>query len=79
MLDELTRHAGWPVLVDFLLVISQSAKKRVLNGNLDSLDEYKSVTGELVGIHKAIDAPGVVAKMLLDERTRRIDNEEPLV
>ena len=78
LLAELTRHPGWPVLVDFLEVISRGAKKRVLNGNLDSIDAYKSVTGELVGIYKAIDAPTVVASMLENEKARRIENEEPL-
>lgn len=78
LLQELTRHPGWPVLVDFLEVISRSAKKRVLNGNLDSIDAYKSVTGELVGIHKAIDAPSVVAGMLENERARRVERDEAL-
>ena len=78
LLQELTRHPGWPVLVDFLEVISRSAKKRVLNGNIDSIDAYKSVTGELVGLHKAMDAPVVVAMMLENEKERRRENDEPL-
>lgn len=78
MLDELTRHPGWPVLVDFLEVISRSAKLRVLNGNLKSFDDYNAVTGELVGIHKAIDAPAVVAGMLEEEKRQRVESEEPL-
>lgn len=78
LLTELTRHPGWPVLVDFLMVISDSAKRRVLNGHMDSIDAYKSVTGELVGIHKAVDAPSVVAGMLENETTRRRDNDEAI-
>lgn len=79
MLDELTRHPGWAVLVDFLEVISRAQKLRVLNGNIDSHDSYKSITGELVGIHKAIDAPKVVAKMLEDEKAQRVERDEPIV
>jgi hypothetical protein len=76
LLNELTRHPGWPVLVDFLEVISRAAKLRVLNGKLDSIDAYKSVTGELVGIHKAIDAPSVVAGMLEEEKRQRVERDE---
>lgn len=78
LLTELTRHPGWPVFVDFLEVISRSAKRRVLNGQLDSHDTYKAVTGELVGIHKAIDAPSVVHGMLENEQNRRRENDESL-
>lgn len=78
LLNELTRHPGWPVLIDFLETISRGAKKQVLNGYLDSIGAYKSVTGELVGIHKAIDAPAVVATMLEEEKRQRIEADEPV-
>lgn len=78
LLTELTRQPGWPVLVDFLEVISRSAKKRLLNGNIADFDAYKAVTGELVGIYKAIDAPSVVAGMLENETTRRRESDEPI-
>lgn len=78
MLQELTRHPGWPVLVDFLETVSIGAKKQVLNGYINSIDAYKSVTGELVGIHKAIDAPSVVLGMLEEEKRQRIEADAPV-
>lgn len=78
LLNELTRHPGWPVLVDFMETISNSAKRRVLNGKMPTVEEYKSVTGELVGIHKVLDAPTVVAEMLEEEKAQRVEHEVPL-
>ena len=79
MLDELKRHPGWDVLVDFMETISRAAKLRVLNGKLVSVEDYKSVTGELVGIHKVLDAPAVVMGMLEEEKRQRIEAEAPIV
>lgn len=78
-LNELTRHPGWAVLVDFMETISRAAKLRVLNGGIDNLDAYKSITGELVGIHKVLDAPSVVRGMVEEEKRQRVEREEPIV
>lgn len=77
MLEELTRHAGWPVLVDYLHTITTMAKHAILNGNVADFERYKAITGELIGIHKAIDAPAVVAGILASEKKRRIEADEP--
>lgn len=77
-LEELTRHPGWPVLVDFMETISRAAKLRVLNGKLMSVEEYKSVTGELIGIHKVLDAPSVVQGMLQGEVRQRDESGSPV-
>lgn len=77
-MNELTRHPGWPVLVDFMETISNPAKRRVLNGQQQTIEEYKSVTGELVGIHKVLDAPAVVAGMLEEEKAQRVEREVSL-
>lgn len=78
LLNELTRHPGWPVLVDFMETVSRAAKLRVLNGKLGTVDEYKSITGELVGIHKVLDAPAVVQGMLESERDQRVEADESI-
>lgn len=71
MLNELTRHAGWAVLVDYLQATSASMQRRLLNGHISSHEEYKQVSGELVGITKALRAPDQVAQMVRDEVERR--------
>lgn len=79
LLEELTRHPGWPVLVDFMEAISKAAKLRVLNGKLDSIDSYRSTTGELVGIYKVLDAPSVVRGMVEAEQQQRVERDEAIV
>lgn len=71
MLEELTRHAGWPVFVDYLHTIMDADKRAVLNGFIEDQLKYKAVTGKLSGIHTALDAPVIVRKMVDDELGRR--------
>lgn len=78
LLAELKKHAGWPVLVDYLLTRAESNQRRVLQGTIKSYEEYKAITGELVGIDKAIHAADEVFAMVEAERERRVRDDKPL-
>ena len=78
MLNELTRHEGWPILVDYLRALSEGAQRRLLNGHISSHEEYKQISGELVGITKAMRAPEQVAQMVQSEIDRRGERGEPI-
>jgi hypothetical protein len=71
MLYELSEHPGWAVYVDYLETVTRSQKMAVLNGNVTDFERYKSITGELLGIHKALNAPRAVATMVAAELDRR--------
>lgn len=75
MLEELTKHPGWPVFTDYLHTIMRGDKKAILNGFVDDHNAYKSITGKLIGIHTALDAPVVVRQMVNDELERRAERE----
>jgi hypothetical protein len=71
-LNELTKHAGWPVLVDYMLSVKlRPVKERLLAGNIDSLDEYKKVSGFCAGAESVLNAHRVVADVVLREQERR--------
>jgi hypothetical protein len=48
-------------------------QSRIVNGNCETIDDYKLGVGYLKGIHYVIDAPSTVAKMAGDERVRRAE------
>lgn len=75
-LEELTKHPGWPVFVDYLHTIMESDKKAVLNGLHDDIGKYKSATGRLIGIHAALDAPLHVRKAVNGELTKRAERAQ---
>jgi hypothetical protein len=75
-LEELTKHPGWAVLEDFALRRpggSATMQSRIVNGNCESIDDYKLGVGYLKGIHYVIDAPQTVKRMATDERLRRAE------
>lgn len=76
MLDELTRHPGWPVLVDFMETRMAKDKLRVLNGNCQDFDAYRKLTGLFLGVHAVLDAPADVAKMVTTEKEIRGELED---
>ncbi len=78
-LNELTNHPGWPVLVDYMLtVVLKPRKDRILNGNLDSLDEYKRIAGFCQGSEWVLNAHQIIANAVLEEQGRRNEAEQEL-
>ena len=73
-LEELTRHPGWEVLRDYLeSVLMRGDKFRVLNGHMETIEEYKFTTGVLRGIHAVLDTPGHVRNQVSSELQSRAD------
>ena len=79
LIEQLTQHPGWPVLLDWMHQRMMPRKKRLLNGMIPDRDEYLSTTGFLLGIHEIIDAPAKVAELVSNEQQRRQEREEALV
>lgn len=73
-LDELAKHPGWPVLVDFMLTKMKKDKGRVLDGTVKEYSEYQKLTGYFHGVHDTLDAHETVAR--LAENANRILAEE---
>lgn len=64
------------MLVDWLNERMRPVKLRILNGRLDSHDEYLTVTGYCKGIHEVLDAPAIVAQLVENESLRREERKE---
>ena len=78
-LHELTKHPGWPILVDYANdQIMRPMKYRVLNdGNIPELAEYKKLAGFLMGMHRALDIPAEVEKLAANARSRAAAEHTP--
>lgn len=76
MLEELTKHDGWHVFTDYLHTIMDGDKRAILNGFVEDQLKYKHVTGKLVGIHAALDAPAIVRQMVNAELDRRAERSQ---
>lgn len=71
LVDELTSHTGWQVLVDYWHAETKNSKHAVLNGNVASIEKYKALTGELIGVYKVLDTPIRLNGMVEGEAKRR--------
>ncbi len=79
-LQQLTEHPGWAVLVDYIkTVVLAPRKDRLLNGAIDSLDEYKKQAGFCAGAEWVLNAHEVIGNQALRERERREEDAEVLV
>ena len=78
LLDELTRHPGWNVLVELTEQATRAMKLRVLNGGVTSIEDYKAMTGELLGAARVLDAPKAARLMLDAEQKQRVEAEASL-
>jgi len=76
-LEELTKHPGWQVLVDYANHRMEAPKKAVLNAGVKDWDHYVKTTGWLTGVHAALDFPTTVAAMVQTELERRREADEP--
>jgi hypothetical protein len=81
MLNELTRHPGWAVYVDYLHTVMNADKRAILNGAMSNHEQYQKTAGRLVGIHTAIDAHQTIAEMVhrelvIREEIRRAQEDE---
>ena len=63
-LEELTRHPGWPVLVDYAHFgdgMQQSRQKYLLGGLCKTPEEYQKYVGWVSGSQSVLDIPKMVA------------------
>lgn len=68
-LDELTKHPGWEVYVDFVLFGAGGQRhhqQRVISGACKTTEEYQHQVGWIAGSQHALDAPKNVRKMADD-------------
>ena len=62
-LDELTRHPGWAVLVNYAHYgdgMQAQQQKRVLAGSCKTPEEYQRWTGWIAGSQAVLDIPETV-------------------
>ena len=71
LVRELKSHPGWEVLSDYWHQETKNAKHAVLNGNVTSIEKYKAMTGELIGVYKVLDTSVRLDGMVETERQRR--------
>jgi len=63
-LDELTRHPGWQVFVNYAQFgdgMMSAQQARVLNGSCKSPEEYQRWTGWIAGSQAVLNIPATVA------------------
>ena len=70
-MEELTKHPGWPVLVDWLNERMKPVKLAVLNGAPKNFEDYLTKANWLKGITDAIEAPKTIVGLLDSEQVRR--------
>ena len=75
-LEELQKHPGWEVLVDFLRIGMAQRQRQLIGGNVTSMDEYKRLCGSLQGTQYALDAAQAVRAMVTTEAARQGQNDD---
>ena len=78
-LDELTKHPGWEVLTDYVLhgpAGSAKRQHRIVNGGVQSYEDYVRECGWLAGAHHVLDAVETVGAMALGAREQLAEAEE---
>jgi hypothetical protein len=55
-IEQMTRHAGWPLLIDRATDEIGKRQDRILGGRLE-LDEYRHETGILAGMLRVFQLP----------------------
>lgn len=76
LLEELTRHEGWPIFAGYCHAIMDADKRRVLSGHLSDPLEYKAVTGRLVGITDVLNAPIIARQKVNTELEQRLERSQ---
>jgi hypothetical protein len=77
-LDELRQHPGWEVLTDYVQhgpAGSQKRQHRLVNGGVQSYEDYVRECGWLAGAHHVLEAVNTVGDMALAARTQLADAE----
>lgn len=73
-LEELTRHPGWPLLVDLVTAATVTRQKIILSGACKSLEDYAQQTGWIKGAQAALVAPHRMQQRL-DNARERLESE----
>lgn len=63
-LEELTRHPGWPLLVDLITAMTTTRQRLILSGACKTLEDYAQQTGWVKGAQAALDGPAMVQRKL---------------
>jgi hypothetical protein len=61
-IQELTNQPGWSYFTDRAVATIASYQKKILAGGIDSLEDYKKLTGWLEGAAFVLSIPERVAK-----------------
>lgn len=70
-IGELQTHQSWPIYEDWLRHKLQIATKRVLKGDIKSLDDYREEVGFVKGLTIAIKALDDVTELVSNEIKRK--------
>lgn len=77
-LEELAKHPGWQVLVDYVLngpAGSLGRQRRLVNRGAKDFQEYLSECGWLAGAHHVLDAGTAVGQMVATAREQKAADE----
>ena len=78
-INELTRHPGWEVFLDFLRFSPAALAKRqiqLLQGAAKTFPDYTQRVGWIEGVQFAIDAPERVQALVNNEADRRRESRQ---
>ena len=73
LLAELTDHPGWNELRALVADKMRPETTRILNGRVNSHDDYQHSTGRLVGMQEVVDIPAAIVRMRDNETVRRAE------
>jgi len=71
MIRELKEHRSWPVFEDYLRYKLGLHQRRVMNGSIADITDYKHETGIVRGLTMAITAEAEVERLVEAELERR--------
>ena len=70
-IEMLTQHPGWSFFRDYLIHMTTTTQRYVLDGRCKSFDEYAAKTGYVRGIQEAIEAPGKLLSQVANLQAER--------
>lgn len=76
-IEQLTAQPGWALLEDYLKAETVAHQNRLLSGRIDSLDEYKRLTGWLDGVFFYRLAAKRLRDQIAGERGRIAEDRQP--
>lgn len=74
-IQELTRHPGWPLLVDYMHDRMFKEQRSLILGNARTIEDYRNTTGWLKGVTDTLTAPDALAEQVEREQAKERDTE----